>query len=448
MRIILFFGIIIVTIVACKKKNFNETIINTGPAPVIQSIVPNKAQYDDTITVNGQNFGSSLTSTRVLINSQTIIPLSVTNTQVKFVLPKGAGSGTINIGNSGNIGVGPTYEYLYKGNVSLFAGNGNTTPLTGSATATGLDGSLGLTTDGNNNIYVGLLSDNRIRKIDPSGNVTLLPAIDNTSTTQINDVFYQVVSGVPSLWVTTSSHRVYLFNLNTQTYSIVAGQGQGYHIDGMLGATQSTYLNNPYGIASRADGSLMIAEIGNKSIRRLVYNSAISTPVGDPIVAGDINATGSMARFTKLYGICAIGNDEFLVCDLGVDKIKKISSNYSVTTFAGTTLGSEDGPVATAKFNGPIYPVKDNLNNVLITCLDGSIRCVSPSGYVYTVAGSPSSTAAAVMLDATAVNLPNYANGIGKVAKFKTPTKIIFIGNATFLIADYGNKRIRKMILE
>jgi hypothetical protein len=432
MKRILFFGL--VGLCACKNDNFNEEN-SSAAGGLVQSVSPVRAQYGNTITLTGKHFGSSTTSTRVLLNGLTITPTAVNDSVLTFVLPKAAGSGLVRVSNSGAVGAGQSFEYLYTGNVSLFSGNGDTGSTGNTALQVGWQEILGITSDPAGNIYAADRGASRLRKIDINGLVTNLPNSANPSNFP-KDILYDVLNNEAQLWISSGNNNnsIRKFSFTTQAHTLIAGLGYAYHIDGLLSG--SHYLNNPYGMAKKANGSLLIADVGNHVIRNLIPNDRITTPVGTPNQQGDVNGTGASARFNDLRGICAIGGDEFLVCDMGVHKIKKITSNYTVETFAGSTAGYIDGAIATAKFNNPVYPVKDDRNNILITCLDGTIRCISPSGFVYTAAGS------------NVAGNTTYVNGIGSAARFNGPTKIIFVGNATFLIADTGNKRIRKMVLE
>jgi hypothetical protein len=423
----------LVILLACQKNNFNDNgTTPTVGAPNVLTVSPSRAQYGNTITITGRFFGTSAADTKVVLNNAVITPLSINDSVISFVLPKGAGSGMVKVNRLGQVGAGVNFEYLFTGNVTLFSGNGDNAPATGTVLNVGWNNLRGITSDGSGNLYVCDEAE-QIRKIDAQGNVTLLPGLPNGALMSPKDILYDVVNNQPSLLITSYRHNIYRYQFGNQQFTVEAGIGQAFHTDSF--PTISAF-NNPACIAKKSDGSYYITELGNYTVRRLVRGVSVSTPAGMPRVLGDVNGQGNAAKFLFPLGIYNEGGDNFLVADMTANKLKRVTATNAVETVVGSTLGFADGPIATAKLTYPTSAVKDNLGNIIITCADNTIRCVTTSGYVYTLAG------------VSDIQVGAYVNGVGGVARFNFPVKIIFIGNASFLINDLTNRRIRKMILE
>jgi sugar lactone lactonase YvrE len=111
--------------------------------------------------------------------------------------------------------------------------------------------------------------------------------------------------------------------------------------------------------------------------------------------------------------------------------------NYSVpytwTTIAGyASLGNADGAGPAAQFNRPFGVAVDNLGNAFVTDSGNStIRKMSTSGLVTTIAGFPGSFGS--------------ADGTNSFARFAYPSGIAVGSSNTIYVADFGNHTIRRI---
>ncbi len=420
-----------IILASCKKKNFNEEVTNpANTTPVITGIVPVAAQFGNTVTVKGKNFGSIASIVTLKINSVILTYTLVNDSALTVVIPKGLGSGAVVVTKNNVAANGPNFEYLYTGNVTTFSGNGDISPTTGTALQVGYKEPFGLCLDTQNNLYVTDAVYNHFRKIDAGGNVTLLQGFTGTNYS-LGDI---IIDNQTLYFTLPNGHIIFSFNNNTGGTNLEAGYySTANYID--ASPPDQARFNTPFYIAKNNRTEIFISDYNNNAIRKLIIGQSVSTYAGNNI-AGDVNANGNNARFKTPTGIYADKNNEVFICDAGNAKIKKIAVNKDVTTIAGTTIGYQDGTAATAKFNQPLSITKDDLDNIVVTDINNTIRCISPSGFVYTLAGVNSFNAGA------------FANGSGASAKFNVPAKIIFAGNKIFYIADTQNRRIRKMILE
>jgi len=124
------------------------------------------------------------------------------------------------------------------------------------------------------------------------------------------------------------------------------------------------------------------------------------------------------------------------VADSGNHTIRRIASDGSVTTVAGTVgvAGYQDGAVSAAQFHNPNGVAVDSSGNILVADSGNNvIRRIAPDGTVATVAGRPGPYGA------------GYADGNGNQAGFNFPAAICLDSTANAYVADYFNNAVRKV---
>jgi sugar lactone lactonase YvrE len=104
-----------------------------------------------------------------------------------------------------------------------------------------------------------------------------------------------------------------------------------------------------------------------------------------------------------------------------------------VTTFAGLmgSCGYADGTGSAARFSYPNNIASDSAGNLYTTEYSDTIRRITPSGVVTTLAGLANSAA--------------FADGTGSGARFNHPSGIIVDSAGYIYVGDTGNYRIRKI---
>ena len=135
------------------------------------------------------------------------------------------------------------------------------------------------------------------------------------------------------------------------------------------------------------------ADFGNERVRRVeAASQTISTVAGTGVsgYSGD-NGPATLASFSSILGISVSSAGRIYIADNGNSRIRVVSLDGTVSTFAGTGVGgySGDGGQATlAQLYDPrgcdtgsdsTTYVADTGNNV--------VRAISPSGVISTFAG-------------------------------------------------------------
>lgn len=137
------------------------------------------------------------------------------------------------------------------------------------------------------------------------------------------------------------------------------------------------------------------------------------------------------AKFNQPYGMCTdISTGAIYVADTYNHAIRKIY-NGNVTTLAGNGIaGDVDGQGSNARFNFPAGICFYNGNVYVADNVNNKIKMIDSNGNVTTIAGSGTA---------------GFLNGAALQAKFNQPKTIDVDANGNFYIADYENHCIRML---
>jgi sugar lactone lactonase YvrE len=223
-----------------------------------------------------------------------------------------------------------------------------------------------------------------------------------------------------------ASVRAQLFDFTTFAGSAAQGNADG--------ATNVSQFNNPGGVAMDVFGNLYIADTGDDTIRKIAPDGIVSTFVGSPGVSGSADGNGTNAFFNAPQGVAVDNSGNVYVADTGNFTIRKITTNGVVTTLAGLAgnAGSSDGLGTNAEFYEPEGIAVDSSSNVFVAdTWNHTIREISPSGMVVTIAGSAGN--------------PGSTNATGTNALFYEPQGVAVDASDDVFVADTGNNVIREI---
>jgi serine/threonine-protein kinase len=245
--------------------------------------------------------------------------------------------------------------------VTTLAGTGDPGAIDGPGVSASFNSPTDITVDSSGNIYVADFANHRIRKVTYSGIVTTF-----------------------------------------------VGSTEGF-ADGIGSAAKFRFPRN---ITTDSIGNVYVSDSGNHRVRKITPGGLVSTLAGS--TQGYADGFGAAAKFSGPVGLTVDGSGNILVADSGNYKIRKITPDGSVTTFAGSTSGSADGPVNTAQFRNAFDVAVDSAGNIYVADVNAGIRRIS-GGMVTTVVS---------YFGATSLVLDNF-------------------GNAYF--TDYLNKKLSKV---
>jgi len=190
--------------------------------------------------------------------------------------------------------------------------------------------------------------------------------------------------------VDTYNHRVRRIELDN-TISTIAGNGTlGGNGDGL--AATSAQLNYPYGIAIDATGRVVIGDTGNHRVRRVELDGTIDTIAGNG--TGGYNMDGIAATSAELfspYGVAVDANGRVVIADDGNNRVRRIETNGTISTVAGTGVSGasgDAGPATSAQLAGPLSVAVDGQNRIVIMDTSNQrVRRIEADGTIFTVAG-------------------------------------------------------------
>lgn len=119
------------------------------------------------------------------------------------------------------------------------------------------------------------------------------------------------------------------------TVTTIAGSRKRGHRNGKAEEAEFGYS---YGIAVGEEGTVYVSDSINNVIRK-ISGGVVTTLAGKPNEPGMMDGKGEEARFSSPSGLCLESDGSLLVVDSGNYRIRRVSSEGVVSTFAGTGEG-------------------------------------------------------------------------------------------------------------
>jgi sugar lactone lactonase YvrE len=416
-------------LLSCGKKEPEKMDPVTSPivSPVvppgttvlkIESFNPKTGPKGTIVTIHGSGFSSKPAENLVTIGDipATVLTAGPSTLTISVPLTK---PDKIIITRAGVNSAKSEDTFLYTYTVTTVAG-GIYGFADGPAETAGFKDAYGLAVDKHGNIFVADAGNHRIRKITPEG-----------------------------------------------TVSTVAGNGTAGYADGPAAEAQFHF---PHGIALDNYDNLYVADHYNNLIRKITPDGVVSTLAGQ-LTRGYVDATGIAAKFNGPMDVAVDGTGNVFVSDeqnrcirkvnpagqvttvgpqtldvpegieidgagnlyvmmTGSSRICKISQTGILTIIAGREFGFVDGPVDNAQFRHPEGLAIHADGSIYIGDFGNhAVRKISKDGIVSTVAGGTK----------------GFADGLGRDAKFDTPSGIAIDVHGNIYVADTSNSRIRKL---
>lgn len=161
--------------------------------------------------------------------------------------------------------------------------------------------------------------------------------------------------------------------------STFAGTGQTGNVDGPASAAT---FSSPFGIAAFGNGDLVVSQITAFNLRQITAATmTVSTLAGSKnLTSGVVDGKGTSALFNQIYFIASNSARDIFVCDTGNNLIRKISSDGTVTTLAGSRqYASVNGVGTMASFKYPLSVALNTLGDIFVSEFGNLIRKISSS---------------------------------------------------------------------
>jgi sugar lactone lactonase YvrE len=259
-----------------------------------------------------------------------------------------------------------------------------------------------VTSDGRGSLFVTDCFNDEIRKIEiATGAVTTLAgapgqpgsADGSGATARFNCPYGIVLDGQGNLLVAdVRNHTIREVVIATGAVTTLAGSaGSPGTVDG-TGAAARFY--GPRSLASDGHGNVYVSEATSIIRKIAVATAEVSTVAGAPGMKGSADGIGPAARFDTPAGLAFDADGNLYVADAVAGTVRKIVlATGEVSTLAGApgVAGSDDGPVAAARFSSPRALASDGGGHLYVTDAIGStLREIDlAAGMVTTVAGQP-----------------------------------------------------------
>lgn len=234
----------------------------------------------------------------------------------------------------------------FDGVVSNIAGmTGVATNLNGSGPAAGFNTPVGLAVDSAGNLYVADSKNNVIRKIDSTDAVTTYATNFNqpngVAVGDNGDLWVADTLNHQIKVVRTNSPAGGIFT----NVLVRAGTGTAGSLDTFPNAA-TAQLSSPRGVVWMGAAGLLISDSGNHTIRRLYTNSSlpeaytIETSAGAPGAVGLVNGATNLARFNSPIGLARdVLNGAYLVAESGNKDIRRLQQTPALPPIVNPVIG-------------------------------------------------------------------------------------------------------------
>jgi hypothetical protein len=161
---------------------------------------------------------------------------------------------------------------------------------------------------------------------------------------------------------------------------------------------------------------------------KLTPDGTVSTLAGSGCL-GFADGAGAAAEFYHPTGVAVDGKGSIIITDCGNHIVRKITPVGTVSTLA--VFGSRVWDGAGGASESPGGVAVDGEGSIIIadTC-NHRVRKITPDGTVSMLAGSGTG---------------GFEDGAGAAAQFNGPCEVAVDGEGSFIIADGGNHRVRKI---
>ncbi len=298
----------------------------------------------------------------------------------------------------------------------------------------------GVTVDSSGNVYVADLNNSTIRKVTSGGVVTTLAGsagatgdADGTNTVaRFNYPSDVTVDNTGNLYVADTFNSTIRKISSAGVVTTLAGSSE--QIGSADGTNSAALFNFPSGITVDAAGDLFVADTDNSTLRKVTSTGSVTTLAGSPTGAGSDDAAGSRARFNTPFGIARDSAGNSYVADTMNHTLRKVTPSGLVSTIAGAAgqPGSADATGSAARFNRPYAVAADTAGNLYVAdAFNHTIRKVTSAGDVTTLAGSAGQSGS--------------ADGTNSFARFSSPTGVTTDQAGNVYVADSANHTLRKI---
>jgi sugar lactone lactonase YvrE len=217
-------------------------------------------------------------------------------------------------------------------------------------------------------LYVADSYNHRIRKVTLGGDVTTFAgSTDGKGDGTTSEAKFSIPSGI----TVDPAGTFYVTDNNVKIRKIAGGAVSTY----------PTQFYGNRGMAVGTNGKLYFSTNVNyiNTVKILDPQTGDHTVLAGKGMTGFAEGKGDQAQFAGPSGIAVDPQGTVFVVDSDNHRIRRITSDGTVTTIAGSIAGNADGVGADAKFSRPVGIVRDSDGNLYVTDLgNAAIRKLTP----------------------------------------------------------------------
>lgn len=279
------------------------------------------------------------------------------------------------------------------GTVTLLAGNGTSGAVDATGTAARFNQPFAIAIDSAGVLYVADTLNNAIRRVTQDGVVSTVAgdvtqpggfAHGQGNAARFNRPTGIAVDGAGNLYVADLDNHVIRKIDPTGLVTVLAGDP--LRADSLDGPAGQGTLSAPFGIALDGAGSLIVSDYLSHTIRKVnLATGALSTLAGDagapgfPTAPGYVDGNGALARFNRPASLAVDSDGIAYVADFSNEALRMIAPDGTVTTvlgFAGfpRMRGVAPGPLPTAFAAPQGVSVDPATGNLLVSTPDAVMK--------------------------------------------------------------------------
>jgi uncharacterized protein (TIGR03437 family) len=256
-----------------------------------------------------------------------------------------------------------------------------------------------ITMDSSGSLYFADADSHRIRRIDPSGQISTVGGSGfsgyrfNENDAFDTDIYFPIGVAVDSsgnVYASSFGSSVVRFTPDGKAM-VVAGKHGVFGSGGDGGPATEAVIGLPRGIAFDKDGNLLIADDANNRIRKVSPEGIITTVAGTGVAgfSGD-GSQATAAQLSRPYGVLPAPDGSVYIADTGNNRIRRVTPDGVIRTIAGNGtagIAVDDMQATTVPVAAPRFMALDAAGNLYFS-QGNRVRRLSPSGIVTTAAGN------------------------------------------------------------